>query len=37
VVKDSVIGIPSGTIGDFAYMESKLMNKIEVVISLLNK
>jgi transketolase len=37
VVKDSVIGIPSGSIGDFAYMESKLMNKIEVVISLLNK
>jgi transketolase len=37
VVKDSVIGIPSGRIGDFAYMESKLMNKIEVVISLLNK
>ena len=37
VVKDSVIGIPSGSIGDFAYMESKLMNKIEVLISLLNK
>jgi hypothetical protein len=37
VVKDSVTGIPSGSIGDFAYMESKLMKEIEVVISLLKK
>lgn len=37
VVKDSVTGIPSGSIGDFAYMESKLMKEIEVVVSLLKK
>ena len=37
VIKDSVVGIPSGSIGDFAYMESKLMKDIEAVISLLKK
>jgi transketolase len=37
VVKDSVITIPSGSIGDFAYMESKLMKNIDVVISSLIK
>jgi transketolase C-terminal domain/subunit len=34
VVKDSVTGIPSGSIGDFAYMESKLMKEIEVVVGM---
>ena len=37
VVKDAVVGIPRGSIGDFAYMESKLMNKIEVVLESLIK
>jgi transketolase len=37
VVKDAVVGIPSGSIGDFAYMESKLMNQIEVVLKSLMK
>jgi transketolase len=37
VVKDAVIGFPSGSIGDFAYMEYKLMNQIEVVLKSLIK
>ena len=37
LVKDSVITTPSGSIGDFAYMESKLMKNIDVVISSLIK
>lgn len=37
VVKDAVIGIPSGSIGDFTYMEKKLMNEIEVVLKSLIK
>jgi hypothetical protein len=37
VVKDSVIGIPSGSIGDFAYMERKLMKEVKVVVRLLIK
>jgi transketolase len=36
VIKDGVIVIPRGTIGDFSYMEDKIMKKIEVVIDLLN-
>jgi hypothetical protein len=31
-----VIVDPRGTIGDFSYMEDKIMKKIEVIIGLLN-
>ena len=36
-MKDGVIKVPRGTIGDFTYMENKLMKNAQDIIAILKK